>query len=57
MPNNPVRQLAKMKAALPNGYSINEERSLKNDDVWASFDAGLSPPLVWRNGKWKSTAF
>ena len=55
---NPVKQLDKMKKLLPPGFEINEKLTLesKSDSVYATHMLALTPPLVWRDRKWKSTA-
>ena len=53
---NPIKQLDKMKKLLPAGFEINETHSLKSDSVYATHKYAFTPPLVWRSGKWKSTA-
>lgn len=52
---NIIKKLKTMKDALPKNYHIDEERSLETENVYARTIVGLSPPLIWRDNKWKST--
>jgi len=56
--DNIIRRLERIKAKLPEGFVINIPMSCTSASsaIYATHAAfPMTPPLVWRDGKWKST--
>ena len=58
MKDNIVQQLERLKAKLPEGFEINVEFSCESStsSIYATHATALTPPLVWRDRQWRSTA-